>query len=275
MRMIAEAASKHLGQPVIVDNKPGAAGTLGPATMAAGAKPDGYIIAQMPVTVHRLPLMQKTSWDSLKDFTYVVHLTGYSFGITALADGPYKTWPDVVAYAKANPGKVAYGSSGAGSTLHIGMERIAQQAGITLTHVPFKGGIEAATAVLGGHVALSAAELGGSGLVASGKLRPLAAWSDKRSPNYPDVPTLKDLGYAFAYDSPFGLAGPKGIPPAIVAKLHDAFKAALDDPKVLDLMAKNDMAPRYMDSAKYAAFVGEIIENERAGLATMGLLKKE
>jgi tripartite-type tricarboxylate transporter receptor subunit TctC len=89
MRTIAEAASKHLGQPVVVDNKPGATGTLGPAVMAANAKPDGYTIAQMPISVMRLPLMQKTAWDALKDFTYIVHLTGYTFGVTTKADNQF------------------------------------------------------------------------------------------------------------------------------------------------------------------------------------------
>ena len=114
MRAISEAASKHLGQPIVIDNKPGASGTLGPAVMAANAKPDGYTLAQMPITVMRLPLMQKQAWDALKDFTYIVHLTGYTFGVTTKGDGQFKTWAEVVAYAKANPGKVSYATPGAG-----------------------------------------------------------------------------------------------------------------------------------------------------------------
>src|SRR5262245_61488707 len=98
MRTISEAAAKHLGQPIVIDNKPGASGTLGPAVVAATAKPDGYTLAQMPITVMRLPLMQKVTWDARKDFTYVVHLTGYTFGITAKADGAFKSWQDVVAF---------------------------------------------------------------------------------------------------------------------------------------------------------------------------------
>ena len=110
--------------------------------MAADAKPDGYTIAQMPITVMRLPLMQKATWDADKDFTYIVHLTGYTFGITTKADGQFKTWADVVKYAKANPGKVTYGTPGAGTTLHIGMEQIAAKAGHQADQVPFKGGAE-------------------------------------------------------------------------------------------------------------------------------------
>ena len=103
MRTIAECAAKQLGQPIIVDNKPGASGTLGPAIMAANAKPDGYTIAQMPITVMRLPLMQKTTWDAVNDFTYIAHLTGYTFGITTKAEGQFKTWKDVVDLRQGQP----------------------------------------------------------------------------------------------------------------------------------------------------------------------------
>src|SRR5262245_51632367 len=119
MRAISEAAAKHLGQTIVVDNKPGASGTLGPAVMAATAKPDGYTLAQIPITVMRLPLMQKVTWDARKDFTYIVHLTGYTFGVTTKGDGQFKTWAEVMAFAKANPGKVTYATPGAGSSLHI------------------------------------------------------------------------------------------------------------------------------------------------------------
>jgi tripartite-type tricarboxylate transporter receptor subunit TctC len=117
LRALAEAAGKQLGQPVIVENKSGGAGTVGPATMAATAKPDGYTISQMPITVYRLPLMQETTWKA-SDFTYIIHLTGYVFAHIAAADTPFKTWKDVVDYAKANPGKVTYGSSGTGGSPH-------------------------------------------------------------------------------------------------------------------------------------------------------------
>src|ERR1700752_4241897 len=106
MRAIAESASKLLGQPIAIDNKAGGGGTVGPATMAAAAKPDRYTIAQPPITGSPLPLMQEVSWDPSKDFSYIIHLTGYTFGVTTSAEGPFKTWQDVVDFAKANPGKV-------------------------------------------------------------------------------------------------------------------------------------------------------------------------
>jgi tripartite-type tricarboxylate transporter receptor subunit TctC len=275
MRAIAEGASKHLGQPIVIDNKAGASGTLGPATMAATAKPDGYTIAQMPITVMRLPLMQKVSWDAEKSFSYIVHLTGYTFGITTKADSPFKTWKDVVEYAKANPGKVTYATPGSGTSLHIGMEQIADAAGIKLTQVPFKGGAETGAAVLGGHTTLQADSTGWKPLVEAGQLRLLALWTAKRSKNWPDVPTLQDLGYPFVFDSPFGIAGPKGMDPKVVAILHDAFKKAIEDPSIIATLEKYDMVPRYMNTADYIKAVKDVVAQESKALAKIGLLKKD
>jgi tripartite-type tricarboxylate transporter receptor subunit TctC len=275
MRTIAEAASKHLGQPIVVDNKPGASGTLGPAIMAANAKPDGYTIAQMPITVMRLPLMQKTTWDALRDFTYITHLTGYTFGVTTKADGQFKTWAEVVEFAKANPGKVTYATPGAGTSLHIGMEQIAAHAGIQLTHVPFKGGAETNAAVLGGHTTLQADSTGWKPLVDAGQLRLLAIWTGERSKNWPAAPTLRELGYPFVFDSPFGVAGPKGMDAGVVRKLHDAFKKAIEDKSVIEAMARYDMVPRYLDTAGYRKSVEEFIVSEKAALEKIGLAKKD
>ena len=152
MRALADATQKHLGQPIVIENKPGASGTLGPAQMAATAKPDGYTIAQIPITVFRLPFMTKTTFDSGEDFTYIAGLTAYTFGVVVKADAPWKTFKDLIGHAKANPGKIKYGSPGSGTSLHIGMEQIAKASGAKWTHVPFKGGAELNAALLGGHI---------------------------------------------------------------------------------------------------------------------------
>jgi tripartite-type tricarboxylate transporter receptor subunit TctC len=274
MRAIAEAASKHLGQPIVIDNKAGASGTVGPATMAAAAKPDGYTISQIPITVFRLPLMQQVSFNPATDFTYIVHLTGYTFGVTTNVESQFKTWKDVVDFAKANPGKVTYATPGAGTSLHIGMEQIAQQAGIKLTQVPFKGQAESNAAVLGQHTMLQADSTGWRPLVDGGKLRLLMVWTGERSPNFKDVPTLKELGYPMVYDSPFGIAGPKGMDPKIVAKLHDAFKKAIEDPAVIATLAKYDMVPNYKNTEDYKKFVVELTESERKVIESLGMAKK-
>lgn len=275
MRAIAEAASKHLGQPIIVDNRAGGSGTVGPAQMAATAKPDGYTIAQIPITIFRLPLMQKTTWDAQKDFTYIAHLTGYTFGVTVRADSEFKTWADVVKFAKANPGKVTYATPGAGTSLHIGMEQIAAREGIKVTQVPFKGGAETNAAVLGGHTMLQVESSGWKALVDAGKLRLLMIWTAKPSANYPGVPTLQQLGYPFVFDSPFGIAGPKGMDPKIVATINDAFKKAVDDPAVQATLAKYDMVVNYKNTADYVKFVKEVIDAESKVVEMLGLKKKE
>ena len=212
MRGLAEATGKHLGQPVVVENKGGGGGSLGPATMAATAKPDGYTLSQMPVTLFRNPLMMKVTWEPFKDFTYIIHISGYTFGVVVKADAPWKTWDEFVAYAKANPGKVSYNTPGTGSTLHIVMESIAADNGIKWIHVPTKGGGEGTPMVLGGHTTASANSSGGwAAQVESGDLRLLATWGDKRMKRFPNVPTLKELGYGIVSTSSFGIGGPKGM----------------------------------------------------------------
>ncbi len=125
LRVLADATSKHLGQPIVIDNKPGATGTLGPATVAATAKPDGYTLVQLPISVFRLPYMQKMAFNPKTDFSFVIHVTGYTFGTAVSAKSPWKTWDEFLIHAKANPGKVRYATPGTGSTLHITMEQIA------------------------------------------------------------------------------------------------------------------------------------------------------
>ena len=273
MRALAESAAKHLGQPILVDNKAGGAGTVGPATMAAAARADGYTISQMPVTVYRLPLMQETTWKP-DDFTYIIHLTGYVFAHIAAADTPFKTWADVVDYAKKNPGKVTYGSSGTGGSPHLGTEQIAEKDGIKLTHVPFKGASEVNTAVAGNHTMLGASGLSAKPLADAGKLRFLTVWTASRVKLIPELPTLKEVGLPFVFDSPFGLAGPKGMDPKVVGKIHDAFKKALEDPMVIEAFDKFEMVPNYLNSADYTKFVQDFMVSERKALTDIGLAKK-
>jgi len=274
MRAMADAAAKHLGQPIVVENKAGGGGTVGPATMAAASKPDGYTLAQMPITVYRLPLMQKTTWKS-EDFTYIIHLTGYVFAVFAGADTPFKTWEDVIDHAKKNPGKITYGSTGSGTSLHLGMEMLAEKSGVKFTHVPFKGAAEVNAAVAGGHVMLGASGTSIRPLVDAGKARFLNVWTAKRVSFLPEIPTLQDLGYPYVIDSPWGLAGPKGMDPKVVAKIHDAFKKALEEPSVIESLARFDMVPNYKNTADYNVAVQEQIKLEEALLKRIGMERKD
>ncbi len=273
MRAMADVAAKHLGQTIVIENKAGGAGTVGPATMAATAKPDGYTLAQIPIAVMRLPLMQKTTWQA-DDFTYIIHLTGYVFAMFAGADTPFKNWQDVVDYAKKNPGKVTYATPGAGSSQHLGTVLISEQAGIKLTHVPFKGAAEVNAAVAGGHVMLGSSGTSIKPLVDAGKARFLNVWTAKRVSFLPEIPTLKDLGYPFVIDSPWGIAGPKGMDPKVVARLHDAFKKALEEPSVIEALGRFDMVPNYKGTADYNAAIAAQIKLEEALLSRLNMLKK-
>jgi len=270
-RMLADQLVADTGQAMVVDNKPGAAGTLGPATMAATARPDGYTIAQMPVAMFRLPYMQKTSFDPQKDFTYVSNLTGYTFGVVVKKDSKYQTFKDLIEAARANPGKVTYATPGAGTTLHITMEQIAAAAGVKWTQVPFKGGAETSAAVMGGHVDATADSTGWGPLVDAGELRLLCTWGPSRTKKWPNVPTLTELGFPIVSDSPFGIAGPRNMNPAAVQKLDEAFRAAMQDKAVLDTLEKFDMAPRYMGTADYIKFVNETIVEQKALIERLGL----
>lgn len=274
-RGIAESASKHLGQPVIVDNKPGGSATLGPANMAATAKPDGYTVAQLAIPMYRVPYMQKVSFDPVKDFTYIILLGGYNLGAVVKADSPFKKWQDVLDFAKANPGRFTYATIGPATTNAIAIGLMARQSGVQVTHIPTKGGGESIAALLGGHIMMMVESPAWAPLVASGEFRLLMMLGGERSKKWPDVPVLKELGYTYEFDSPFGLAGPKGMDPAIVKKLHDAFKKAYDDPKVAELYEKFDFSRRYMNTADYAAFVPKLAADEKDALEKLGLAKKE
>jgi tripartite-type tricarboxylate transporter receptor subunit TctC len=274
-RGIAERASTHLGQPVIIDNKPGGSATLGPATIAGTAKPDGYTIGQITITAFRVPYMQKATFDPVKDFTYIILMGGYSLGTVVKADGPFKKWQDVIDFAKANPGKFTYATIGPATTNAIAMELMARQSGVQFTHIPTKGGGESIAQVLGGHIMAMVESPAWGSLVDAGQLRLLMMLGGERSKKWPDAPVLKELGYSYEFDSPFGIVGPKGMDPAIVKKLHDAFKKAYDDPKVAELYHKFDFVRRYMSTEDYANFVPKMAADEKAALEKLGLAKKE
>ena len=273
MRVIAENAGKILGQPVIIENKPGAGGTI-PASTVVTSQPDGYTVGQSPLGIFRMPYTQKMAWDPLKDLTYVINLTGYTFGMTVPANSPFKTWQEFVAYAKANPGKVTYGSAGGNLTSpHLTMERIAEAAGIQLTHVPYKGSADLAQALLGGHVMAAADSSAFVPYVEGGKARLLNVWSEKRMARFPDVPTLRDLGINIVQTSPYGLVAPKGTPPDVVKKLHDAFKKALEEKSSVEALAKYDMLPNYMSTEQYTAYAQTLSKQEGEIIKKLGLDK--
>jgi len=274
MRALAEGASKVLGQPVIVDNKPGAGGSL-PAQALQSAPADGYTLAQIPQSIFRLPYTTKMTWDPVKDISYVINVTGYAFGVVVPTASPLKSWGDFVAYAKANPGKLSYGSTGNLTSPHLTMEHVAQKADIKLLHVPYKGSADLMQALLGGHLMAASDSTGFAPQVEAGKLRVLNTWGDKRLAKFSDAPTLKELGYDIVQNSPFGIGAPKNTPEAVVKRLHDAFKTAMEQPAYVDALHRYDMVPIYMSSAQYRQFAQDTFAREKTLIEQLGLSKPQ
>jgi tripartite-type tricarboxylate transporter receptor subunit TctC len=271
MRAFAEQASKRLGQPVVVENRAGAGGTLGPQALL-NERPDGYVLSQMPISVLRIPFMSaKPPFDPLTDFTYVSHLTGYLFGVVVRADAPWNTFGEFLDYAKQNPGKVNYGSPGVGTSLHITMEQIATQRGLDWVHVPFRGFAENLTSLLGGQTHALVDSSGWGPMVLEGRLKLLVTWGPERAKRFPAAPTLREVGIDIVSTSPYGLAGPKGMDPAVVRVLDAAFREALMDPQHIAILDRYDMLPIYMGPEDYTAFQRKSAAEERTMIEKLGL----
>lgn len=272
LRALAQASSKYLGQPIIIENKPGAGGTLGVVALQS-AQPDGYTITQIPLGVFRLPHTSVVNYDPLKDISYVIGISGYTFGTVVPAESPLKTMKDLADYAKANPGKLDYGSTGISTAPHLMMEEWALQQDFSLHHIPYKGSSDQMLALLSGQLMAGADATGFGPHVDGGKLRLLATWGERRTKRWPRVPTMKEL-YGIVSNSPYGIGAPKGTDPAIVKVLHDAFKKGMEDPEHLAVMDKYDQELLYMSSEDYAKFARETTEKERKLLEKLGLTKK-
>jgi tripartite-type tricarboxylate transporter receptor subunit TctC len=273
-RAMAEIVAKNLGQPVIVENRVGAAATLGPAAMAATAKPDGYTVSAVVSTLVLVPLMQKVAYDPFKDFTYILQVASFPLGVTVKSDSPYKSWGDVVAYAKANPGVVTYGTPGAGTNAHLGIELILQHAGVQMTHIPHQGPMPIITAVLGGHVMLQVSGMEWKPYVDDSRMRLLTMLAAKRHPSFPNVPSITELGSPFDIEVPMGFAGPKGMDLAVVRKLHDALKKASEDPAVQALYRKFDINYRYASGEEFRKSLDTTAARMRPVIEKLGLLAK-
>ncbi|HET9577646.1 MAG TPA: tripartite tricarboxylate transporter substrate binding protein [Usitatibacter sp.] len=273
LRKLAELAGKQLGQPIIIENKPGFGGMLGPSAMASSAKPDGYTISQLTVAAFRLPVMQKADWDAIRDFTYIIGVSGYTFGVVVKSDSPFKTFDELIAYAREHPGQLSYGSTGTGTSPHLLMEEVAHKAGVKLLHVPFKGNADSTQALMGGHVMAQSDATGWGKFVDAGTFRLLVTFGEERTRW--GAPTAKELGYDVVSYSPYGIVGPRGMDPKVVKILHDAFKKAIDDPENRKVLQQLDQVYWYKSSEDYAKWAAESAVSERAVIERLGLQMKQ
>lgn len=266
-RTLASAASQDLGQPVVLMHRPGAGGIMGTASIA-NAEADGHTIAVMHNSVIRAPLVQKVNFDPLKDFTYLIGLAGLVTGVVVAHDAPWKTLGELLDDAKKKPGALSWGNVGAISVNRIYAERLAKAAGTRFNMVPFKGGAESFQALIGRHLDVYG-DPGFGAQVQGGKVRLLATFTEQRLAKY-GAPTVKELGWDLVVQSPVGLVAPKGMDPAVAARLHAAFRKAAADPAYLQQVELFDMQPSLMTSEGYAAYARAQFEREQKMLAEIG-----
>ena len=262
VRALTAVVSKELGQPIVISNVPGVGGSLGPANMARSAAPDGYTVSVFVGSLFRLPHLQKVNYHPVNDFTFIIGLSGYTYGIAVSSEAPWKTMAELIADAKKRPGIISAGSAGHATIGHIMVEQLARAAGVQFNFVPYKGATDMMQATLGRHLDVWADGGFGPGLD-SGKMRLLATAGETRAARWPNAPTLKELGYDVTVSSPFGIAGPKGMDPRVVQVLHDAFKKAMADPAFLKALDVSSQPVVYMSSAEYTKFAAETFERER------------
>lgn len=277
-RPMASAMQKILGQPVLVLNRPGAGGAVGMAA-AATAAPDGYTVLTALSSISIVPSAERMYGRKppyeLSDFAPIALLTADPTVLVVPASSPWRTLDDFVQYAKRNPGKIAYGSSGNYGTLHVAMEMLAHAAGVRLQHIPFTGAGPALSSLLGGHVAAMAS--GPSvviGNIKAGKLRPLGVWGSRRIESLPEVPTMKEQGFDVEFYIWSGLFAPAATPEPILTKLRDTAMQVANDPEFRAGMARAETPVAYLDAPQFKQFWDRDARALEAALRRIGRLEE-
>jgi tripartite-type tricarboxylate transporter receptor subunit TctC len=275
-RIIAPRMAEGLGQPVVVENRPGAGGNVG-AEQVARAAPDGYtmLLGTPGPLATNVSLMKQMPYDPAKDFTAIGQVVSVQSVVVVNAQQPFQTLADLVAYAKRNPGKLTYGSGGAGSSPHLAGELLKAQAGIFMVHLPYRGDALAVNDLLGGQISAMVANIAGVlPHVKSGKLRALAVAGPKRSPLLPEVPTVSESGLPnYSVTGWAGLVAPAGTPAPIVAKLNAELNRVLNSPDVAERIAQQAAEPAPGSAAAFDSFIrselsrwAEVIKRSRITL---------
>jgi len=260
-RAVAERLSKGLGQSVIVDNLSGGGGAIASQTTAK-ANPDGYTLMIAYVGTHGTnPAVRKLNYDAIKDFTPIGMIGATPNVLIVNPNVPAKNLAEFVAYAKKNPAKLSYGSSGPGTLTHLGMEQFKMAAGIYMVHVPYRGIAPAFTDIIGGQTdAMLPTLFAAIPYLQSNRVRALAVTGQKRSPTEPNVPTFKELGYpGFDGQQWYGIAGPANMPEAIVTKINAELNKVLSSTEFAEKMAGESMTVMPMSPQQFGAYIKDDI----------------
>ena len=271
-RVMAPWLAERLGQPVVVENRPGASSNLA-VQAVVNSPPDGYTLLFVPASVAvNVSLFQNLPFDLLRDVAPVSGLIDFPLVLVANPSFPAKTVAELIAYAKANPGKVTHGSFGTGSTSHVSAELFKMMAGISMTHVPYRGGAPMVTDLIGGQVNVGVDVLTGSQAhIKSGALRVIAALGKSRIEFLPDVPTIGETVAGYEANSWCGLGVPKGTPPEIVERINREINAGLADPAIKARLAQIATTPIHYTPAQFGGYVASEVEKWGKVVKSVGI----
>ncbi len=256
-RFIADFLRERWKVPVVVENRPGAGATIAAAQLAR-ARPDGYTVAlatTSPFTV--APNFQTLTYDAAKDFTYLFQFLVSAQPLFVKSDSPHRTWQDFIAWARTNPGRLNWSTAATNGGPHIATEAAFKHLGISATYIPYKGGAEAITALMGGQIdALVAAEF--PPFVASGQARLLVESGPDRLPDFPNLQTYKDLGYPLSVPIFYGIAGPAGVPADVIAQWEEAAQDMMKTASFKELMGKLKSSGAYQGHKEFSATLANV-----------------
>jgi tripartite-type tricarboxylate transporter receptor subunit TctC len=275
-RAVCVEASKKLGQSIVIENRSGASGSVA-YTALKQATPDGYTLAPVTISAFRAPVLEDVQYDPLVDFQYLAGITDIPFGVVVNEKAPWRTWPELLAYGRANPEKMVFGCSGGlGNTSHLFVAEAAAKEGLKgWTPIPYRGTADCMQALLGEQILFTVDTIAGTaGLIKSCKLKLLAVATASRLPSWPQVPTMKELGSSVSVDNLWGFAGPKGLDPRVASTLELAFKFAMEQPALIAQLALLEQKPLYTDGNGFRRFAEQSVKEQREVLTKYGFAKK-
>lgn len=274
VRALSAAAAENIGQPIVIENRPGASSSIQTAHLVR-SNPDGYTLGSVLVGAIINQYMRETAYDVANDVTPVMMFAKLPYGLVVPNDSQWDSLDALVQYGRDNPNTLRYSTAGVGSSQHLTMELLGKQEGIEWIHVPYKSGPEALLAAVQGEVDFAAQSAEWGPFVREGRLRALATFDSTRYSEFPEVPTLLELGYDIVAPSMIGIAGPLGMDGEIVEKLHQAYKSAMTDQRFINAVKQTGWEIEYRGPAEFAEYIKSMDEHYSSVIDVAGLGENE